>query len=249
VPSLIETYVHNRNRNIPDQGLFEVARVYQADSASETGVSEPLHAAGLLSGNLWGMRWDGKTEPVNFFHAKALAQNLMHALTRLKGTFDTQEIPAVFHPNRSASLRFGSLKVGALGELHPHVAQLLECTEPIVAFEINLENLYKYRRQPTQYAPISKFPSIKMDIALLVDKAIPAQQILDSIREAGTALLSTVSVFDVYEGDKVAIGKRSLAFRLEFSSPERTLQETEALSLRDRVIAVLTQRHGTQLRG
>jgi phenylalanyl-tRNA synthetase beta chain len=155
----------------------------------------------------------------------------------------------MFHPRRSAVIRLGVKDIGYVGELHPAIRdQVLKTPESIVIFEINLKSLRKYERHSTRFKPLSKFPSSEIDLAFVVDREISSQSIGETIKQAGGNLLSTLSVFDSYEGEHVAAGKRSLAFRLNFQSPERTLTDDEVVGLKDKIIQSMLQKHSATLR-
>jgi phenylalanyl-tRNA synthetase beta chain len=124
----------------------------------------------------------------------------------------------------------------------------LETSEPLVVFEINLEVLRKYARSGVRYKAPSKFPGVELDLAFVVDQTISAQSLVDSIKHAGGQLLSEVSIFDVYQGEHIPANKKSLAFRLNFLSSERTLQETEVNASKDGIVKALTEKFQAQLR-
>lgn len=249
LPSLLETYAYNRNRGASQLRLFEVARTYQTDESQETGVRETLHVAGLLSGSLLPSDWKKTETPVDFYHAKGLVEALVRQLTTVFLGLELSRSHKLFHPNRSAVLKLGLTEVGFVGEAHPYVReQILETHEPLVLFELNLDALRKYQRNQIHFEAPSKFPPVELDIAITVDKGLTCQTLVETIRTAGAPLLDKSEIFDVYEGDKIPMGKKSVAFHLHFQSVDRTLEEKEVIDLRDKILQTLQTRHGAQLR-
>ncbi|NDD04236.1 MAG: phenylalanine--tRNA ligase subunit beta [Proteobacteria bacterium] len=204
---------------------------------------------GLLSGQHLNPHWSAQTPKVDFYYVKGLVELLVKQLTTVFLSFEPIQNMPLFHPKRAAVIKLGLKEVGYLGEIHPHIRQnVLDTHEPLVAFELNLELLRKYERTAVRYKTPSRFPGVELDLAFVVDRNVAAQTLLESIKHAGGQLLSEVSVFDVYEGETIPQTKKSLAFRLSFMSPERTLQEAEVTSARETIVKAATEKFGAQLR-
>jgi len=250
LPSLLQTYLYNFNRKKTDQKLFEVAKTYHWDDQEETKVKETPHVAGLISGGLTPSGWKEKGSPVDFYHAKGLVEILGRQLTTVLFTYEPSSAPSkMYHPNRSGVIKLGLKEVGTIGEIHPVVrSKVLDTDEPVVLFELNLEALRKYERKDVKYKTPSKFPASEIDIAVLVDKPVTSHSLIESIRHAAGNLLSDVFVFDLYEGEHIPPQKKSLAFRMAFQAPDRTLQDTEVHEARDKVVQSLSDKFGAQLR-
>jgi phenylalanyl-tRNA synthetase beta chain len=154
---------------------------------------------------------------------------------------------APWHPGRCASLRVGDFPVGHAGELHPKVVEALGLPPRTCAMEIDLDLLPLDDRRP---APrVSPYPPITVDVALVAGDDVPAAQLADALTAGGGELLEDVRLFDVYSGEQVGAGKRSLAFTLRFRAPDRTLTSEEANAARDSAVGVAAERHGAGLRG
>lgn len=249
LPSLLQTYSYNKNRKITDQRLFEVAHTYSWDPQEETQVKEVPFAAALLSGHTTQRGWKNVEQTVDFYFAKGLVELLVKELTTVYLSYEPCKNTTLFHPKRSATIKLGLKEIGHVGEIHPFIAQThLETNEPVVLFEINLDALRKYERTTIKYKVPSKFPPVELDIALLVNRSTSHQELVDSIKHSGTPLLSSISVFDVYEGEKVPQEKKSIAFHLTFLSAERTLLDTEVFALKDKIVHALGEKFGAQLR-
>lgn len=249
LPSLLETYRYNRNRKVTDQRIFEVARTYRPEASEETTVKESPYVAVLIAGNSLSKHWMGESKPLTFFHVKGLLDSFIKQFTTIQLSYESSHSIRLLHPNRGALLKLGMKDVGFIGEVHPFIRrQELDTDEAVFVFELNLEHLKRYERTVTKYKPPSKFPPVDIDIAVVVESQVPSQALSESIRQLGGGLLSDVSLFDVYEGKNIPEGKKSLAFHLVFLANDRTLQESEVLSLRDRIVQNLTSKHGAQLR-
>ncbi len=249
LPSLLETYRYNRNRNLESQRLFEVARTYLWDESVETTVKETSRVAGLLSGMRSPQGWVKDSTTVDFYTLKGLVENLISQNTTVSLAYEPVTSDKLFFPNRSAVLKLGTTEVGFIGEIHPHVREgVLETDEPLVIFELNLDVLRKYRRRTVRFKKPSKFPAVSLDIAITVDKSVAHQSLIETIRGAGGELLDKADLFDVYAGENIPMGKRSLAFHLSFLSSDRTLEEAETETLKSKIIQALQDTHGAQLR-
>lgn len=249
LPSLLQTYAYNKNRKSPDQKLFEVGRVYATDSGEETKVKETTQAAGLLSGRLMPASWKDKSVPVDFYHAKGIVETLARQLTTVFLSYEPLKESKLLHPNRSAVLKLGLKEVGWIGEVHPTIRKrVLDTQEAVVVFELNLEALRRYERNQTRYKIPSKFPAVEFDLAFVVERGVTSNVMTETIRQSGGKLLSEVGVFDVYEGEHVTAGKKSVAFRLTFQSPERTLLDQEIQEVREKIVQSLSEKYSAQLR-
>jgi phenylalanyl-tRNA synthetase beta chain len=225
--SLLHGLVEAAQRNV-DAGneriaLFEIARVYLPQSGDGDGLPEErLHVGGIVEGG--------------FGVAKG-AVELVYAA--LKAPLEVRRGAEPFlRPGRAAEL-----DAGWLGELHP---VLLEGTWG--AFELDLETLFAQARDAVEYEDVITYPALKQDLAFVVDATVPAAALFQAAREAGAPELREVRFLSDYREPPIPEGKKSLAFRLEFRSPERTLTDEDAAPLRDRIVQALGERFGAELR-
>ncbi|MFQ6117837.1 MAG: phenylalanine--tRNA ligase subunit beta, partial [Candidatus Bipolaricaulia bacterium] len=156
----------------------------------------------------------------------------------------TKSSAPYLHPGRAAELLLGEESVGTLGELHPQVRANFELEGPVAVAELDLEYILKKACRVRRYRPLSQFPTVLRDLAIIVDEEVPAARVAQVIREAGGGLLREVALFDVYRGDPIPEGKRSLAYRLRLQAPDRTLTDEEA----DGVRAQIEERLAVELR-
>lgn len=249
LPSLCETYRFNFNRKVTNQRLFELSRNFLADSREETGVKETGLVAGLMSGKAFPDFWQKIEEPLNYFHGKGVVETLVHQLTTVRLSYEPPTNSRLVHPNRAAVIKIGHREVGLVGELHPHILHnVMETNESVIVFELNLEALKRFERNLIRYKSPSKFPSVELDIALLVDKKVTGQAITDLIATTGKGLLSHSEIFDVYEGKNIPEDKKSIAVSLVFTSAERTLADAEVNEAKTQILKALTEKLGAQQR-
>jgi phenylalanyl-tRNA synthetase beta chain len=168
---------------------------------------------------------------VDFFRAKGLVEALL-ASAGVDWWAEPGERPFL-HPGRSASIIAGQeeRKLGWIGEIHPLVAREWDL-ENAVAFEFDLELLAELAPGPAQFVPVSAFPPVIQDIAVVVPEEVPAGDVEAAIADGGGDLLARISLFDAYRGEQLGTGNKSLAIRLEFQAPDRTLTDDEVAGIR-----------------
>ena len=166
----------------------------------------------------------------------------------LKGTFEPGKHPA-FHPGRCAQVSVGDDVVGVMGELHPLVREPFDLpAQPVCALEFDLDRLLAAWGAPRRMASISVHPPVYEDLAVVVDEGLPAVRVRDLIAQTGSSLVRSVVLFDVYRGEQVGAGKKSLAYRLTYQADDRTLTDREVAKLRGKIIRRLERELGATLR-
>jgi phenylalanyl-tRNA synthetase beta chain len=187
---------------------------------------------------------------MDFFDLKGILEGLFAAL-HLDVTYEAADHPT-YRPGRTARILLGETQIGVMGELHPLVAAnynaRIDRDQPLLAADLDLEQFLSYVDSGYTFAPISPYPAVREDLALVVDKHIPAAELDQALRQAGGYLLKDVELFDVYEGSQLPSGKKSLAYHLTFQSDNKTLTDKEVLKQRNRILKQLEGRLGAQLR-
>jgi phenylalanyl-tRNA synthetase beta chain len=219
LPSLVEAALRNADTGAERIALFEIARVYLKGSELP---EERLRVAGIVEGG--------------FPRAKGAVEALYRAL-KAELAVERTEHP-LFHPGKAART-----DAGVLGEIHPAVLE-----GEWGGFELDLEPLFAASREPVAYEDVITFPLVRQDIAVTVPEDVEAGSLVAAAREAGGAELREARVFDVYRGGQVGEGRKSVALRLAFQSPERTLSDDDAAEIRGRIVSALAERFGAELR-
>ena len=255
LPGLLATVVRNASRGLPDVAVFETGHVFTGPGAGAPtpGVTGPPTAAerSALDAALppqprhAGLALAGAGWEVAVGHLVALGRALGLELVPRAA-----EPTGPFHPGRTAELLLDGRRVGLAGELHPRVVAALALPERTCAAEANLDALVTAAAAlGARPAPhVSHFPPAGVDVALVVDAAVPAADVEAALREGAGPLLEEVRLFDVYTGPQVGEGRRSLAYALRLRAPDRTLTDVEVLGARDAAVAEAGRRVGAQLR-
>lgn len=247
VPQLLEVLKYNSARQNESVALYEIGSVFLKRDGAELP-EEREHLAGAMTG-LWESHiWQGEKKPIDFFVAKGVAEAVFDTLGLAARIAYRQAEVEGMHPGRTAEILLDDEVIGFIGQVHPIVQKELDLKETY-AFELSFKALGKAEAEPIQYETIPRFPSVSRDIALVVDKETIAGDIQKIITEAGGKLLKEVGVFDLYEGERMEPGKKSIAFALKYFDPERTLTDEEVTKAHDRVLQTVKEKAGAQLRG
>lgn len=248
LPGVLETLSYNASRNHHDLQVFEMAHVYHPKADAGALPDEPLHLAGGLSGRINEPGWNQNDREVDFYDGKGILETVFAHL-RVEGvSFRRGEHPTM-HPGRTAVLEVDGRQVGFVGEIHPTVKKEFDLTAPVILYELNLEALWSaVDKDIIRVVPLPKFPPVLRDLAFILPEGVKAQTVTELFREIGGEKLEAVNLFDVYQGDKIPSGYRSLAFSLTFRIPDRTLQDEEVNTIMEAIIKAAAERLQAQLR-
>jgi phenylalanyl-tRNA synthetase beta chain len=268
LPPLLETARRNVGRGSSDLALFEIGLVVLpatgstaaprpsvAGRPSDTEIKalhaavpdQPRQVAAVFTGNRIPPGWTGPGRPADWTDAVDAALTVGAALG-LELTVSSAE-RAPWHPGRCARVDLAGQTVGYAGELHPQVLLALGLPERTCAAEIDLTRLIPVAGQVRRAVPVSTFPVVKEDVALVVDADVPAAGVRAALLDGAGDLVESVRLFDVYVGPQVGEGRKSLAFALRLRAPDRTLTTAEVAGARDAAVAAAADRFGAELRG
>ncbi len=248
VPGLLLTAAYNKNRQNHDLALFEIGSVYLSDEEVLTKLpEEPIYLSGLLTGQWNQMNWQGLKREVDFYLTKGIVESLFKHLGISSVEFQPTEGRSGMHPGRTAEILVADESVGFIGQLHPAAEKEYDLSATYV-FQMNLSTLIGHATKLKEYKPLPKFPAITRDLALVVDKDVPAGQLTAIIGQEAGDLLESLTVFDVYTGERIAADKKSIAYSLVYRHPERTLQDEEVQAVTAKVIQSLQEKAGAELR-
>ena len=259
LPGLFAAVVKNTSRSLPDLALFERGLVYRdggTPAAPRPGVTQrpsdeelaalqaslpeqPELLAGVVTGAWHSTGWDGPAVAADWRHVVALAESVAQATGHVLERRNADAAP--WHPGRCAELLLKGQVIGHAGELHPEVVKAFGLPARACAVELNLGALLAAEAEVPRIGLLSGFPLAKEDVALIVDEATSAEAVRQALMEGAGELLESVTLFDVYHGDQVPEGKKSLAFALRFRA-DRTLTDAEAGAARDAAVAVAAKR-------
>jgi phenylalanyl-tRNA synthetase beta chain len=256
---LVGALQHNLSRKQQNISLFEIGLCFERVERSLP--RQRLKVAGLLTGEAQPNHWDSHARrAIDFYDIKSDVECLLRAFHYNDEDFvfraivpDAEEHAeaCVFHPKRCAAVYLNGILLGYVGELHPQIRQKLEIKQPVCLFQLDITIMSCKIQQ--RFTPISKFPAIERDLALVLSKEILWQQVKDQIKASAaeaelSELLQAVNIFDIYCGDKIEQGKQSIALRLRFQHLSRTLTDVEIDNLLQKIIKDLEKKFNAFLR-
>ncbi len=206
----------------------------------------------VLTGPREEMTWQGTdASPMDFYDFKGIVEALVAGLHLTDATYTPSNNP-MFHPGRAAKLQLGDSVIGEFGELHPlvHDATRFDLpAQPVLVGEFDLDALLARVTSMYLVKALSRYPVVVQDLALVVDEAVPAERVQALIEQTGGNVLARATLFDVYRGDQIAPGKKSLAYSLTFQAADHTLSDNEVTKVREKIIARLKREIGAEVRG
>ena len=236
--SLKEIYLYNKARNNTNISIFEMGKGFYNDNGQ---YKEDLKLAGLMTGDYY---LDITNSKVDFYTVKGVVEELLDYLGFSgRYSFVVGGVSDEFHPGQSASIILQGKPIGVIGKLHPNIIK-----DNVYVFEINLEKLLQNFPSRMSYKDIPKFPSMSKDIAFILDMNVSAGEVMATIKKAGGKLLQNISVFDVYTGENVSEGKKSIAFNLTFMDPSRTLTDEEVMQVFNSIAEKVCNTHKAEVR-
>ncbi len=244
-PGLLEVLANNARRQVEEMKVFELGKVF---FRAEQG-KRPREKF-MLAGGSMGCKVDYfDTGAPDFYCLKGIIDNLFNRLD-IRGVKYKKVENSFMHPGRTAGIEYNGHLIGILGELRPGVIEELDLITRTSIFELDFaELLANTRINDYKYAHLPKHPAVSRDLALVVDENIPAAEILEIIKEKGTEILKDVKIFDLYQGDQIPEGSKSLAFKLNFQSGDRTLIDKEVKDIFNLIISTLKKKINAEIRG
>lgn len=239
IPSLYKIYEYNNSHSQKDVSIFEIGKGFYKKGDK---YGEDTKLCVLMTGKYeLGLN---NTKNVDFYVIKGIAEEILDYLGYSgRYSFMKQEMPKEMHPGQSAYINVNGTNVGIIGKVHPEVTN-----EDVFVLEINLDELLQKKVGKMKYKEISKFPSVKKDVAFVVDKKLTSKEIEKVIKSAGGSLLVNIEVFDVYTGVGIGIDKKSVAFSLTFLDNKKTLTDEEINSLINKIVDTVSKKCKAELR-
>jgi phenylalanyl-tRNA synthetase beta chain len=249
LPNLVAAAGRNMARGFSDLALFEAGQIYGGDQPSD----ERMHVSGIRRGMVGARHWAEAARPVDVFDAKA---DTLAVIAACGGPAEKLQIlpegPGWYHPGRVGSLSLGPKNILAVfGELHPRVLTAMDVSGPLVGFEVDLDAipLPKGARTARPALDASDLQPVTRDFAFVVPAEVPAEKILRAARTADKALVENVSVFDVYAGQGVGEGQKSVAIEVTLQPRQKTLTDAEIEKVSGAIVSAVIKATGGELRG
>ncbi len=237
IPSLLESLSHNNAHHLPSAALYELGHIYIPKEDPNELPDEPRMIA-------FGFYGDG-----DFYKLKGMAEALLADAGITKLSFVADRNNPTFHPGRCADIiARGSMNIGVIGQLHPTAAANYGFDQPVYIAYLPFETIFSIANFKKQYKPMPKHPATSRDLAFVCDAKLEVGRIEEVIRKGAGKLLEGIELFDVYTGDRIEKGKKSVAFRLTFRSPDHTLTGDEIAASVDKLLAALDKQLGIKIR-
>ncbi|WP_028611969.1 phenylalanine--tRNA ligase subunit beta [Paenibacillus harenae] len=252
IAQLLETAAYNRNRKNESAAIFEIGSVFHTDEEQLTRLPQEKHRfAALLTGNRTEAQWNTKAVPVDFYDAKGILETLFAVLGLTDKVSYEAAQPENFHPGRTAAVILDTPKgheiIGYVGQLHPALQLEADLADTYV-LEIGLDLVYELASSDIEYKVLPRYPAMQRDIAVVVGQEVASAKLTGAAWSTAGELLESVRVFDVYMGEKLGAGKKSVALSLVYRHKERTLTDEEVTELHGKVVSQLEQSFGAELR-
>lgn len=239
IPSLLKTIDYNLSRNIKDIKLYEIGKSYYKDNNE---YKEELKLSIGITGEYLLNNWQGKKITSDFFVLKGIIENLFNYLGINKYKFSNNNIPKEYHPGKSAEVIINNISIGYIGCVHPSISKT-----PIYVCELNIEKMLEFNIKIIKYKEVLKYPSIIKDAAFILDKDINAEEVIKLINTSSNMVTNT-DIFDLYEGSNIDTNKKSLAFKITFSSNLKTLTDEEVTIEFNNIIKLVEKEFKGELR-
>ena len=243
IPSLLQAINFNRAHSQKDVMIYEISHTYSKET-------EIQNLAIACSGMYHHVAWQQLQQKADFYLLKGFVETIFEKLGIKESRYTLKPVEANqqdFHPGRSGYIMMGNDIVGVIGEIHPRQAKKYDVKDVYVA-ELNLSVLLNLKKPAIKFTEIPQYPSVTRDIALVMDKDIPVHDVVRSICKVGQRLIVDTQIFDIYEGEHVASGQKSVAIALTFQDATKTLDDTTINTMIEQILKVVEKDYGAHLR-
>ena len=251
IPGLLRSVAYNQNHGVENIQLYETGNVFSAAEGRKKP-KEHQKIAGVMAGAMERAGWNVTARAFDFFDGKGVLENIARELALPKVQFkklEADEAPYL-QPGRAARMVANGADLGWVGEIHPLAAAAYEAEAPVVAFELDVNALVKAARPARDYVEVPEFPPVNMDVAFVVKEDVTNERLTQAIKSAGGKLLAEVHLFDVYRDMlRLGVGKKSMAYALEYRAADRTLTGEEVDKAHNRLVTKVCKATGAEVRG
>jgi phenylalanyl-tRNA synthetase beta chain len=253
LPGLLENLSLSVRHQVERLRIYEIGRTYHRDPQGGRGQRPAAREVTRLGGLLYGLRagrsWTEGAAKLDFYDAKGAVEGILSAL-HVRGVRFTavRDVPSL-HPGAAAAVHDAEgRRLGTVGQLHPRVARAVDVPEEVFVFDLELQPLLEQSTLVTTAKPLPRFPAVLRDLSVVVSREHAMEAVRQLILEEGGTLVEDASLFDVYTGQNIPEGHRSLAFAIRYRDPERTLQDAEVTEAHQRIVERVHERLGASLR-
>ncbi|SET78291.1 phenylalanyl-tRNA synthetase beta chain [Salinibacillus kushneri] len=249
LPELLSSVQYNLARRQQNVALYELGSIYvNKEENISKQPDEQLRLSAAITGIWVNQQWQKEVKTVDFYVLKGVVEGLLDLLDIQHASFESLKMEQM-HPGRTAAILVQDEHVGFIGQIHPAVQKDMDLTDTYV-FDLDVDRLLEVAMENEgSYEPIPRYPSVSQDLAFVVDEEIPAKRIMDVISDAGKPYLKDIQVFDIYQGEHMDAGKKSIAFSVRFQDPEATLKDEQVEEARKQIVNTVEDSFHAVLRG
>ncbi|WP_066640334.1 phenylalanine--tRNA ligase subunit beta [Desulfolucanica intricata] len=244
--NLLEVLQRNYSRRVQNGAIFEMGRIFLPTNER---LPEEIPVLGAAVMGKLPQAWNKPAVEMDFYYLKGVLESLFDTIGLDKVVFIPEESGHSYHPGRTAAVHLAGKQIGIIGEVHPDVLENYNLPERVIACEINLTEVFAAGGKVKKYQSLPRFPGVDRDLAVVISREVPVQELFKVIRAAGGKLLRLVKLFDVYSGKQVPEGYQSLAFALNLQADDHTLTDTEINETVENIKSALAKELGAELRG
>ncbi|GAA0483862.1 phenylalanine--tRNA ligase subunit beta [Salinibacillus aidingensis] len=249
LPELLSSLQYNLARRQQDVALYELGAIYvNTEENLSKQPDEQLRLSAAITGTWVNQQWQKEVKAVDFYVLKGVAEGLLDTLHIQNASFEPLKMEEM-HPGRTAAISVNGEHVGFIGQIHPAVQKEMDLTDTYV-FDLDADRLLEITMENEEsYEPIPRYPSVTQDLAFVVDEDTLARHMMDVIEQAGQPYLKDIQVFDIYQGEHMEEGKKSIAFNVRFQDPEATLKDEQVEKARKQIVDAVENSFQAELRG
>ena len=247
VPGLLETARYNLSWKNSNLKLFELKKVFFPQEG-ERLPKEVKFLAGLAMGFDRDAHWAFSPRPVDFYDIKGCVEDLLDILQIREARFNQAEDVPYLHPGKTSKVVVNQEVLGVLGEVHPQISAHYEIHGKVYLFEMDFSKLMKWTREEKRFQPLPKFPAVYRDLSVIVDKALKAEEVMETIRSFQHPFVEEINLFDIYEGPPIPEGKKGISYRIRYQASDRTLTDEEVNQYHEKILSRLKEVFQLELR-
>jgi len=246
IPGLLSTVRSNSLRGQNDLRIFEWGRTYIKGNGELPREKQVL--AALITGMVSAQEWYQEPREADFFDIKGVAENILEELGIEKAEYKRNSAKEGFDPHEYARIFYAGSEIGATGKVSKNVLKGYGVEKEAFVLELCIDTLLPFVVWVKEFTPLAKFPSVRRDISIIVDRSVQSAMLVDIVKEKGTDLVESVDIFDLYQGKQIAPQEKALAVRIDCRSKERTLTDDEVNEIHEGIIHEICRRTGGRLR-
>lgn len=247
VPSMLATLARNLAYRSYDLHFFEMRPVF-FPMDNQAGSRQELHLAVAITGKTAPVGWAQESKTVDFYDLKGVMEKIMQSIGIRFPEFNSAVTEPFLHPGKSAQILVDGKSLGYIGEIHPQVQQIFDLDQPVYVCDLNMDEAFRASGNIKPFSIPSRFPAVERDSALLIDDAVEAKNVLDIARKSLGKLGQDIVIFDVYKGQGIPEGKKSLGLRVRYESPDKTLTEEEVSKAHGKVVKSICHQLSAEIR-